>query len=247
MLRQDGLSQTSFKKALASFVSSFQSAALPASTKKQMLDRLATYERDFNEWIKAAEAIELATTLTKVEFGNVSPVVDQIKTSVDKLYDDATVKNAEAREDTRRQILIAIGIAFVAVAGIGFLIGSSLARPLKAMTKAMRELAEGHMEVALPGLGRRDEIGDMAKAVERFKVVAVEKARHEAEEREEASRGAAAARKAEMTKLADGFESAVGNIVGMVSSAASQLEAEARRLTATAETTQRLSNTVASA
>ncbi|MDC7785920.1 methyl-accepting chemotaxis protein [Rhodoplanes sp. TEM] len=247
MLRQDGLSQTSFKKALAAFVSSFQSAALPASTKKQMLDRLTSYERDFNEWIKAAEAIELATTLTKVEFGNVSPVVDQIKTSLDKLYDDATAKNAEAREDTRRQILIAIGIAFVAVAAIGFLIGSSLARPLKAMTKAMRELAEGHMEVALPGLGRRDEIGDMAKAVERFKVVAVEKARHEAEEREEASRGAAAARKVEMTKLADGFESAVGNIVGMVSSAASQLEAEARRLTATAETTQRLSNTVASA
>ncbi|RAI25086.1 hypothetical protein CH340_25770, partial [Rhodoplanes serenus] len=50
-----------------------------------------------------------------------------------------------------------------------------------------------------------------------------------------------------MAKLADGFESAVGNIVGMVSSAASQLEAEARRLTSTAETTQRLSNTVASA
>ncbi|MBK5958037.1 hypothetical protein CCR97_07405 [Rhodoplanes elegans] len=247
MLRQDGLSQTSFKKALAAFVSAFQSAALPASTKKQMLDRLATYERDFNEWIKAAEAIELASTLTKVEYGNVSPVVDQIKTSIDKLYADATAMNAEAREDTRRQILIAMGVALVAVAGIGFVIGSSLARPLKAMTKAMRELAEGHMEVALPGLGRRDEIGDMAKAVERFKVVAVEKATREAEEREAASQAGAAARKAEMAKLADGFEAAVGNIVGNVSSAASQLEAEARRLTSTAETTQRLSNTVASA
>ncbi|RAI44965.1 methyl-accepting chemotaxis protein [Rhodoplanes roseus] len=247
MLRQDGLSQTSFKKALAAFVSAFQSAALPGSTKKAMLDRLSAYERDFNEWIKAAEAIELATTLTKVEFGNVSPVVDQIKGSIDKLYSNATANNAEAREDTRRQIMVAMGIAFAAVAGIGFLIGSSLARPLKAMTAAMRELAEGHMEVSLPGLGRRDEIGEMAKAVERFKVVAVEKAQREAEEREAATTAGAAARRVEMAKLADGFESAVGNIVGMVSSAASQLEAEARRLTSTAETTQRLSNTVASA
>ncbi|WP_158859496.1 methyl-accepting chemotaxis protein [Rhodoplanes serenus] len=247
MLRQDGLSQANFKKALGEFVSAFQTASLPGATKKQMIDRLTVYQRDFNEWVKAAEAVELASTLTKVEYGIVAPAVQQIKEAVETLRDAALARTAEAREETRREILIAIAVAFVAVAGIGFLIGSSLSRPLKAMTKAMRELADGHMEVALPGLGRRDEIGEMAKAVERFKVVAVEKAERDAQEREAAAREAAAERKTEMARLADGFESAVGNIVGMVSSAATQLETEARRLTATAETTQRLSNTVASA
>ena len=56
----------------------------------------------------------------------------------------------------------------------GFLLGSVLAlmlgkgisRPMTAMCKAMRELAGGNFDVVLPGLGRSDELGEMASAVE---------------------------------------------------------------------------------
>ena len=47
----------------------------------------------------------------------------------------------------------------------------------------MRELATGKLDVVLPGLNRKDEIGDIAKAVENFKIVAVERANAEQEER----------------------------------------------------------------
>ena len=40
----------------------------------------------------------------------------------------------------------------------------------------MRELAAGNFDVVLPGLGRRDELGEMAGAVEEFKLQAVAKA-----------------------------------------------------------------------
>jgi methyl-accepting chemotaxis protein len=53
--------------------------------------------------------------------------------------------------------------------------------PLKTIQAAMLKLAGGDLNVVLPGLDRKDEIGDVANAVERFKVVAVEKARHEAD------------------------------------------------------------------
>ena len=53
----------------------------------------------------------------------------------------------------------------------------------------MRELASGNFEVVLPGLGRKDEIGQMAAAVEEFKVQAVAKAARDAAEQEEKSRG----------------------------------------------------------
>ena len=117
------------------------------------------------------------------------------------------------------------------------------------MTRAMRELAGGNFNVVLPGLGRRDEIGDMAQAVEDFKVKAAEKARLEAEERHARERAAAvekkaveereaaekkaaaqreeAARKAAMHSLANEFEAAVGGIIETVSSASTELEAAA--------------------
>ena len=63
---------------------------------------------------------------------------------------------------------------------LAFLLGTGISRPMIAMCKAMRELASGNFDVVLPGLGRRDEIGEMAGAVEEFKVQAVAKAERDA-------------------------------------------------------------------
>jgi HAMP domain-containing protein len=49
-----------------------------------------------------------------------------------------------------------------------------------AMCKAMRELANGNFDVVLPGLGRSDELGEMAGAVEEFKMQAIAKAERDA-------------------------------------------------------------------
>jgi methyl-accepting chemotaxis protein len=111
----------------------------------------------------------------------------------------------------------------------------------------MRRLADGDFEVVLPGLGRRDEIGAMAQAVETFKVKAVEKARNEASEKDAAAQAAAAQRKADMRKIADDFEAAVGKIVDSVSSTSGELESAASTLTRTAESTRSLAASAASA
>src|SRR6202011_4932948 len=50
------------------------------------------------------------------------------------------------------------------------LLGKGISRPMIAMCKAMRELAGGNFDVVLPGLGRKDELGEMAGAMEEFKV-----------------------------------------------------------------------------
>jgi methyl-accepting chemotaxis protein len=71
--------------------------------------------------------------------------------------------------------------AFLLVATAGFLF-FTIAKPVRALTGGMHELAGGNFDVVLPGLGRKDEIGDIAGAVEIFKVKAVEKAALEADE-----------------------------------------------------------------
>jgi methyl-accepting chemotaxis protein len=111
----------------------------------------------------------------------------------------------------------------------------------------MQELAEGNFGVVLPGLGRKDEIGDMAQAVETFKVKAEQKARAEAQAKMTQDQLAAEQRKRDMIKLADDFEGAVGEIIETVSSASTELEASAGTLTATAERSQELTTMVAAA
>jgi methyl-accepting chemotaxis protein len=130
---------------------------------------------------------------------------------------------------------------------IAFLIARGIIRPLAGLTSGMRELASGNFAVVLPGLDRKDEVGDMAQAVETFKVKAAEKAREEAEAKIKQDEIAARQRRADMIKLADQFEGAVGEIIETVSSASTELEASASTLTSTAERAQGLTTMVAAA
>jgi methyl-accepting chemotaxis protein len=122
---------------------------------------------------------------------------------------------------------------------------ATIARPMRALSKSMRELADGHFDVILPGLGQKDEIGDVAGAVEVFKVKASEKVQLEAEILKQQEQQAAERHKRGMNKLADDFEAAIGVIIDTVSSASTQLEASAGTLTATAGRTQELTTRVA--
>jgi methyl-accepting chemotaxis protein len=73
-------------------------------------------------------------------------------------------------------------LALVAAAGIMLAISRRVTGPLHAIQTTMLKLAAGEFNVTLPGLDRKDEIGDVANAVERFKVLAVEKAQQQSEE-----------------------------------------------------------------
>ncbi|MDU6141457.1 methyl-accepting chemotaxis protein, partial [Bradyrhizobium sp.] len=129
---------------------------------------------------------------------------------------------------------------------IALLIARGLVRPLQAITKVMTELATGNLAVLVPGAERRDELGEMARAVEVFKVNAAARQRLEAEQKEQEGR-LAAQRKADTERLANEFERSVGSIIETVSSAATALESSAKSLTATADRSQGLATVVANA
>ncbi|MBR0695594.1 methyl-accepting chemotaxis protein [Bradyrhizobium lablabi] len=149
--------------------------------------------------------------------------------------------------ETERLILMLAAGGFALGFIWALLLGKGISRPIAAMCAAMRELAAGNFDVVLPGLGRRDELGEMAGAVEEFKLQAIAKAERDAATQEAQNKAGAAARRAELIRFADEFESAVGSIVSNVSASAVQLESAAGTLTRTAETTQNLSTQVAGA
>jgi methyl-accepting chemotaxis protein len=91
-------------------------------------------------------------------------------------------KAREAAQATATIALIAGGLASIGVAvAMAMVLSRAIAAPVNAMTSVMRKLAAGDHTVAISGAGRRDEIGQMAGAVQVFKGAAIEKIRLERE------------------------------------------------------------------
>ncbi len=155
-----------------------------------------------------------------------------------------------ANVDTVRNTYVMIAVCMVVALAIGlvlaWLIGNGIANPIRNMTEVMQRLAKGDQSVDIPGIGRADEIGDMAETVEVFKQNAIETDRLR-EEQEETKKRAEEQRRESMLQLADGFEASVMGVVEQVSTASGQMEASAQSMTATAETASTQTETVASA
>ncbi len=158
------------------------------------------------------------------------------------------VDKAKQQSASVNRTAIAIGaVSTLLLIGTSLLSIFMIARPMRHLTGAMQELADGNFDVELPGIGRKDEIGAVSQAVENFKLKAEEKARQDAENRHRQDQSAAEQRKSEMIRLADAFEGAVGDIVQIVSSASDELETSAGGLAHTAERAQATTAAVASA
>src|SRR3954466_14000139 len=98
-------------------------------------------------------------------------------------------------------LMLAVGGTLLG-AVLAFLLGTGISRPMIAMCKAMRELAGGNFDVVLPGLGRKDEVGEMAGAVEEFKMQAIAKAEREAAAHEAQNKVSSTAPSAELIRFA---------------------------------------------
>ena len=143
------------------------------------------------------------------------------------LQDENAKRAAELRAQSNNALwtLALVGFAATLVAGAAamWLSTTKIARPLLRLGAAMGALASGNTAVEIAGRDRRDEIGEMSRAVEVFKQNALDRARLEAEaaaaraqadaerERAAAERARAAAEQAEaVQRLGDGLTGVAG-------------------------------------
>ena len=155
---------------------------------------------------------------------------------------------ASATETLANSRLMVIGFGsgiVVAAIGLSLWIANSLSRPLGRMTVALKALARGERAVTIPDTGRRDEVGEMAKAAQVFKDNAIETERL-ATAQDTAKTEAEAHRRRSLLLMADDFETKLGSVAAMLTSAAPALQATARSMSSTASTTDRQAQEVAS-
>jgi methyl-accepting chemotaxis protein len=211
---------------------------------KETFALLEAYRQALTKLVENSKAIEGLITEMAESAAAIVQGANAVKTDLLSDQQKLAAQSDEAISETERLIvMLAVG-GFLLGTVLALLMGNGISRPMTTMCKAMRELAAGNFDVVLPGLGRKDELGEMASAVEEFKMQAIAKAERDAATYDAQNKASSEARRAELIRFADDFEAAVGAIVSNVSASAVQLESAAGILTRTAESTQSLSSQV---
>ena len=193
------------------------------------------YRKNFEDLVAAGlELSRLAYDVLPRRGVEFAQGVDAIIASQRTQLDNTTTHITGEISASTRLVAILGGLALLVGLGAGFTIARSINRPLTAMTVAMETLAAGDIAVAIPGLGRRDEVGEMAAAVQVFKDSAIENRRMHAEQ-EALKAEAEQEKRRSMNRMADQFEQSVRSVVSKVAASATQLESSAENLSAMAE------------
>lgn len=121
---------------------------------------------------------------------------------------------------------VALGAALLLV-GAMLLVMRGIFRPLAALRTAMAALAGGRHDIAVPHIGRRDELGEMARSVDVFRTAMVERGTLAAE-RERERQAAEAAREERTATLANTFQRSLRGVLEDLGRTTATVDAEAR-------------------
>ncbi|SHL61991.1 methyl-accepting chemotaxis protein [Roseibium suaedae] len=146
-----------------------------------------------------------------------------------------------------RNTMILTGALILAIAtALGWLAARGISTPLTAMCGVMSRLANQDLTVQVQGGERKDELGDMARALGVFKENMSE-ANRLRQEQEQAKARAEIEKRAMMNSLADDFKQAVGSIIESVSYSARELNQTSTTMAGAAEETTHQASAVAAA
>ena len=129
----------------------------------------------------AGTALTMMMAATRT-FDKIASLGDDLGDTTKDLRDRKLAINNAMVERQSRALSIVMMIVVVVGFAASLLISRGISKPVVGIAAAIRHMAKGNFELTLPGLGRKDEIGQIAGAVEELKVAAVEKAQREADE-----------------------------------------------------------------
>ncbi|OCP15660.1 chemotaxis protein [Ensifer sp. LC163] len=155
----------------------------PGAQRMRISEALKVYADAFRLYASGTLEEAAARAVVTSAYGEVEPIVTRI---LDRYSEEKAATLSENAAVAERNITLAIGLivlALVIILSSVWLIGRSISRPVLVLAASMRYLAKGDTMRTVPGLGRRDELGEMAMALEVFRQSAIERTKleHEAE------------------------------------------------------------------
>lgn len=162
---------------------------------------LDAYQGTFEDFASTTGRNVQLQTRVAATFADLEPGFVRIRAAIDRVQEEVGAAKASTSASIERIVMISVAGILLAVIVGGFLVWRSVALPISRTAGSMRELASGRLDVEVPGLGRRDEIGEIASAFDAFRENTVRKVNeerdaedarqrqaHEREERERAEK-----------------------------------------------------------
>ncbi|OYU49357.1 MAG: hypothetical protein CFE31_08425 [Rhizobiales bacterium PAR1] len=197
----------------------------------------------------AADAAQAKVRESLEEFHKIGADVFRLTDIIEadaKAGSDAAITAANTTiHDTVSITWTSVGLIAGLAPLLGLLIGYLVLGPIGSMARATEAVAAGQLDTAVPGTTRRDQLGQMGRALQVFQQNIAETQRLRAESA--AQEQLAAARKAEeMETLAQNFEKSVLGIVDHVAGAAATMQGQAASFLDSAQRTSGQATQVAS-
>lgn len=146
----------------------------------------------------------------------------------DAALDEALERTDVAAHDARNRfigaMILAVLVCGLAVASVLLLLRRVL-QPLRTLTGSVTRIAEGELDVTVPGHERKDELGEMAQAVETLRAASLE--RRAMQEAQQEAQRQQIERAQRLDTLLCEFEAETADTLRAVASAATEMDATA--------------------
>ncbi len=201
ILRRDETYATKHAAEVETFKALVKLEYRPGVERQRIMDALEIYTASFRFYAQAVLEEQKARETVVTAYTALLPVVADISSTYRQEREASALENKNAAESTVSIVVALIALTVLVLFAGVYLIGRSITRPATAITGAMRRLAEGETDFAVPGLRRKDEFGAMAHALEIFRQAAI--AKIELENQALAARQQAEAEKARFQREAE--------------------------------------------
>lgn len=200
----------------------------------KLKENFKQYSESFSQYL---DTIGVDLSVAALYVNTIQSRYDSTSQALQSLQEAANKKNAALAEslqnterNSARTVLTFVILTIIGSLAVGIIVGRVISKPIKDITSLMRQVADGHLDLDIPYGSRKDEIGDMARALMVFRENA-QQIRKLEEDSKLLEEKATLQRKQMMIQLEENFRASVGNIVTIVSSAATELQENSQNLT----------------
>ncbi len=207
----------------------FYSRGLEKTQRKELGKFLDGYFRGFKAYTKEAVILDEILADFETKFAMLKPNFQKLHVAADVKLTEVAKVRLQSDEQLTILILGGIGIILLVIVGFGLVIGRSISKPLSAMVALMERSAEGEIGFNIPAKEQKDEVGDMARALEVFDRNNAEVAK--LKQQDENNRiQASKDRSEELNTIANDLENQVQSVVSNVSKQSTNMSSESTRL-----------------
>ncbi len=158
-----------FNDGIKAYQASLEGVYIPTPQRDALTAAMDQYVTHFRAYVEETRKVRDALAAINMRTDGVSLLVEQRREGLEQAQAEAQATLSAEQQLLSVGFYGTLGLAALISCAMAVLIGRSIERPITRIERTMRQIAEGQHSLEVPYQARRDEVGDMARAVEIFR------------------------------------------------------------------------------